>query len=100
LNQTEDAVEYQISYKGVSREFFYSASSVQENKRNPVYCDKFAGSPIHGRIIRDSVDHELDPAILGPRHFVLTLRNGTFFAVTDGVQSIGADAQADQELFH
>jgi hypothetical protein len=50
-------------------------------------------------IIQKSVDHELGSAILGPRSLILTHRDGSLFAVTGGVQSIGADAQIDEEIF-
>ena len=62
--------------------------------------DLTIGSVFEGfAIIRKSVDHELGSAILGPRSLISTHSHGSLFTVTNGVQSIVADAQIDEKIF-
>jgi hypothetical protein len=49
-------------------------------------------------MIRKTVDHEFGSTILGPGSLVVPRGDGPFFSVTNGVQPIGADAQADKEI--
>lgn len=48
--------------------------------------------------MRISVDHELGSAIPSPRSFILPHSDGSVFAPTDGIQSIAAYAQIDEEI--